>query len=166
MVRLDSGWSKHSHIKRGKNHEQPTHHALYILYECSFEKHWTTFHHMQRRKKEEEKTLYNKALHQRHVFSLFHITVHSRKQLPPIHCQTFLHPSIPLLVVSTSSSLAVACFVYLPACWLYVQLAVGMNGCRYCGLNTGDPKSVAFVCVFVVKFRIESHQLKLFSVYH
>ena len=33
----------------------------------------------------------NKTLRQQHMFSLFQITIHSRKQLPPIHSQTFLH---------------------------------------------------------------------------
>ena len=38
-----------------------------------------------------QNVLYNKTLHQQHMFPLFQITIHSRKQLPPIHSQTFLH---------------------------------------------------------------------------
>ena len=34
--------------------------------------------------------LCDKTLHQQHMFSFFQITIHSQKQLPPIHSQTFL----------------------------------------------------------------------------
>ena len=39
--------------------------------------------------------MYNKTLHQQHKFLLFQITIRSRKQMPPIHSQTFLHSTQP-----------------------------------------------------------------------
>ena len=39
-----------------------------------------------------------RTLHQQHMFSLFQITIHSHKQLPPIHSQPFLH-FCPSLIV-------------------------------------------------------------------
>ena len=53
--------------------------------------------------------------------------VHSRKQLPPIQSQTFLH-FIPSLIVPASPSPAVACCVYLHACRLCVRMAARMAG--------------------------------------
>ena len=48
--------------------------------------------------------LYNKTLHQQRVFSLLQFTVHSHKQLPSIHFQTFLH-FIPASASPASPSL-------------------------------------------------------------
>ena len=38
----------------------------------------------------------------------------------------------PNFIVPTFPSPAIACCVYLPACWLCARMAIGMNDCRYC----------------------------------
>ena len=88
--------------------------------------------------------LYNKTLHQQHMFLLFQITIHSHKQLPPI-------PS------KRSSILSQPHRPHIPVCSHCVQclsarlLNVCPNG-RWnewlrvsCSLTAGNPKSVASV---------------------
>ena len=82
------------------------------------------------------------------MFSLFQITTHSHKQLPPIHSQTFL-PFYPNLIVPASPSLAVTCCVYLPACWMCVWMTVGMNDCRYCVVLLWGIPNLSFLCFLI-----------------
>lgn len=68
-------------------------------------------------------------------------------------------PNVSLHLTPASSSPAptfpaVACCFHLPACWLCVRMAVGMNSDRYrCSLTARDPKPVSHVCVSVAGCR-------------
>ena len=75
------------------------------------------------------------------MFSLFQITIHSHKQLLPIHSQTFLHfiPASPSLHPHLWPLRDV--FVCLLV-WL-CRMAVEMNDNRYsCSLTTVNPERV------------------------
>ena len=58
------------------------------------------------------------------------------------------HSSIyPSLVISSSPSLSIVCCVYLPACWLCVQMAVGINVWRYCVVLLWGILNLLLLCV-------------------
>ena len=65
-----------------------------------------------------------------HIFTLPNYNPLVQLYRPHTPSQTFLHFT-PRFVVPAPPSPADACCVYLPACWLCVRMAVGMNDCRY-----------------------------------
>ena len=67
--------------------------------------------------------------------SVFQITIHS--QTAAIHSLPNIPPFYPSLIIPESPSLAA---VYLPAFWLHVRMAIGMNDCS---LTPWNLKSVA-----------------------
>ena len=102
-----------------------------------------------------------------HSSKLQYITIHSRKQLPPIHSQTFSVLSQPPRLVPASPSPAVVCSVYLPACWLCVRMAIGMNDCWYREVLLRGILNLSLLSMRMLSVQIwedESREPKLSSV--
>ena len=91
------------------------------------------------------------------------MTIHSHEQLPPIDFLS-IPPFYPGATVPASPSLAVARCVYLPACWLCVRMAVGMNDCRQLAVLLRGILYLSLLSVSVVKVRSDADILRDCSV--